>query len=95
MKKRGFAVDQITAVPQQSRGRRPRRRRLSPGRDFRADLLSLEEGLTAGMLPSEARELKRLRHENGKLKRLVADLSLDKTVLQDVVQESSKARPAT
>jgi putative transposase len=40
-----------------------------------------------GMLPSEARELKQLRHENGKLKRLVADLPLDKVVLQDVVQE--------
>jgi putative transposase len=39
-----------------------------------------------GMLPSEARELKQLRDENAKLKRLVADLSLDKAMLQDVVQ---------
>lgn len=39
-----------------------------------------------GMLPSEARELKQLREENVKLKRLVADLSLDK-MLQDVVQK--------
>ena len=38
-----------------------------------------------GMLPSEARELKHLRDENTKLKRLVADLSLDKVMLQDVV----------
>jgi cell division protein FtsB len=30
------------------------------------------------MEPSEARELKQLRDENNKLKRLVADLSLDK-----------------
>ena len=29
-----------------------------------------------GMLPSEARELKQLREENTKLKRLVADLTL-------------------
>ena len=36
--------------------------------------------------PSEARELKQLREENPKLKRLVADLSLDKVMLQDVVQ---------
>ena len=35
------------------------------------------------MLPSEARELKLLRDENTKLKRLVADLSLDKVMLQD------------
>ena len=38
-----------------------------------------------GMEASEARELKQLREENEKLKRLVADLSLDKVMLQDVV----------
>ena len=40
-----------------------------------------------GLQPSEARELKQLRDENTKLKRLVADLSLDKVMLQDVVQK--------
>jgi len=39
------------------------------------------------MGPSGARELKALRDENAKLKRLVADLSVDKVMLQDVVQE--------
>jgi putative transposase len=39
-----------------------------------------------GMLPSEARELKQLRDENTCLKRVVADLTLDKVMLQDVVQ---------
>ena len=39
------------------------------------------------MPPSEARELKQLRDENANLKRLVADLSLDKVMLQDVVQK--------
>ncbi len=39
------------------------------------------------MPPSEARELKQLRDEIAKLKRLVADLSLDKVMLQDVVQK--------
>jgi putative transposase len=39
------------------------------------------------MEPSEARELKELREENVKLKRLVADLSLDKAMLQDVLQK--------
>ena len=39
------------------------------------------------MPPIEARELKQLRDENAKLKRLVADLSLDKVMLQDVVQK--------
>ena len=40
-----------------------------------------------GMEPSQARELKQLREENTKLKRLVADLSLDKAMLQDVLQK--------
>ena len=39
-----------------------------------------------GLQPSEARELKQLRDENTKLTRLVADLSLDKVMLQDIVQ---------
>jgi putative transposase len=39
------------------------------------------------MLPSEARELKQLRDENARLKRVVADLTLDKAMLQDVVQK--------
>ena len=33
----------------------------------------------------EIRELRQLRDENAKLKRLVADLTLDKTMLQDVI----------
>jgi putative transposase len=43
------------------------------------------------MEPSEARELRMLREENIKLKKLVADLSLDKVMLQDVLQKSSEA----
>jgi putative transposase len=48
--------------------------------------------LYGGMEPSEARELRQLREENVRLKRLVADLSLDKVMLQDVVQKSGEAR---
>ncbi len=40
-----------------------------------------------GLEPNQARELKRLKEENTKLKRLVADLSLDKMMLQDVVRK--------
>jgi putative transposase len=35
----------------------------------------------------ELRELRQLREENGKLKRLVADLSLDRYILQEIVQK--------
>ena len=37
-----------------------------------------------GLMPSEMKRLKQLEEENGKLKRIVADLSLDKAMLQDV-----------
>lgn len=39
-----------------------------------------------GLLPTEMRRLKSLEDENAKLKRLVADLSLDKEILQDVLR---------
>lgn len=39
-----------------------------------------------GLLPSEMRRMKQLEEENGKLKRIVADLSLDKEMLQDVTR---------
>ena len=41
----------------------------------------------AGLGTSELRELRQLREENGKLKRLVADLSLDRHILQEVVRK--------
>jgi putative transposase len=39
-----------------------------------------------GLLPTEMRRLKQLEDENGKLKRIVADLALDKEMLQDVLR---------
>ncbi len=39
----------------------------------------------AGLGLNELRELRQLREENAKLKRLVADLSLDRHVLQEIV----------
>lgn len=39
-----------------------------------------------GLLPSEMKRLKMLDEENARLKRLVADLSLDKAMLQDVIK---------
>lgn len=39
----------------------------------------------AGMGVAELRELRQLRQENRRLKQLVADLSLDKHMLQDVI----------
>lgn len=37
-----------------------------------------------GLQPDQAREFKQLQEENARLKKLVAELSLDKAILQDV-----------
>ena len=39
-----------------------------------------------GLLPSEMKRLKQLEEENQGLKKLVADLSLDKEMLQEVIR---------
>ena len=39
-----------------------------------------------GLLPSEVKRLRQLEDENNRLKRIVADLSLDKEMLQDVIR---------
>jgi len=42
-----------------------------------------------GLDVSEAQEVKQLREENARLKKLVADLSLDKDMLQSVIRKNS------
>ena len=39
-----------------------------------------------GLMPSEMKRLRQLEEENARLKRLVANLSLDKEMLQDVIK---------
>lgn len=39
-----------------------------------------------GLLPPEMRRLKQLEDENAKLRKLVADLALDREMLQDVIR---------
>jgi len=86
VKKQRFSVEQITSVLQQAA-------RGVPVGDVCRQVGIAEQTFYRwkktydGMLPNEARELKQLREENTKLKRLVAELSLDKVMLQDVVQK--------
>lgn len=40
-----------------------------------------------GLAPSELKKLRQLEEENDRLKRLVADLTLDKAMLQDVLSK--------
>ena len=39
-----------------------------------------------GLLPMEMKRLKQLEDENGRLRKLAADLSLDREMLQDVIR---------
>ena len=48
-----------------------------------------------GLMPSEMERLKQLEEENQRLKRLVADVSLDKEMMQEVVQKISEACSTT
>ena len=86
MKRKRFSVEQITAILKQAEGG------VAVGDVCRQVGISEQTFYRwkkeyGGMLPIEARELKQPRDENTKLKRLVADLSLDKVMLQDIVQK--------
>ena len=69
--------------------------RLARGKSVK--LISRELGITeqtyyrwrreyGGMKVSQARRLKELEHENGRLKRAVADLTLDKLILEEAAK---------
>lgn len=58
---------------------------MSESRDQPGDLFQLEKKYD-GLLPDEMRRLKQLEDENGKLRKVVADLSLDKAMLQDALR---------
>ena len=48
-----------------------------------------------GLEVSDARRLRQLEDENGKLKRLLAESVLDNAILKDLLEKSDDARPAT
>ncbi|WP_425349749.1 transposase [Rhizobium altiplani] len=53
--------------------------------DQPGDLFQLEEKVP-GMLPPEMKKLKQLADENARLKKIVADLTLDREMLQDIIR---------
>lgn len=83
MKKKRFSVEQIVAVLKQAELGMP------------VSELTRQVGISeqtyyrwkkqyAGLQSDQVRELKQLQEENSRLKRLVAELSLDKAILQDI-----------
>jgi putative transposase len=87
VKKKRFSVEQIVAVLKQAELGMPV-----------ADLIR-QVGISeqtfyrwkkqyAGLQSDQVRELKQLQDENGRLKKLVAELSLDNAILQDVAAKN-------
>jgi putative transposase len=83
MKRKQYSVEHIVAAPKQAELGMPV-----------ADLIR-QLGISeqtyyrwkkqhAGLESNQVRELKQLQDENGRLKKLVAELSLDKVILQDI-----------
>ena len=84
--RRRFSVEQITSILKQAELGTPvadlcRKLGISEQSFYRW------KKVYGSLDPSEARELKQLKEENTKLRRLVADLSLDKVMLQDVLSK--------
>ena len=92
MKKKRFSVEQIATVLKQAELGVPvaeliRQTGISEQTFFRW------EKQYAGLHSDEVRELRQRRDENARLKKLVAELSLDKTILQDF-NAKKMARPS-
>ncbi len=86
MKKKRFSVEQIVAVLKQAELGMPvadviRQIGISEQTFYRW------KKQYAGLQSDQVRELKQLQDENARLKRVVADLTLDKAILQDVVSK--------
>lgn len=86
MKRKRFSVEQIVAVLKQAELGMPvadiiRQVGISEQTYYRW------KNLYSGLQSDQVRELKQLQDENGRLKKLVAELSLDKAVLQDVLSK--------
>ncbi len=92
MKRKRFSIEQIVAVLKQAELGMPV-----------ADLIR-QVGISeqtfyrwkkqyAGMQSDQVRELKQLQDENARLKKLVAELSLDKAILQDVASKNLWSPP--
>jgi putative transposase len=79
---RTFA-SQVETLKRYRSGGEPSAAGLPQGRNQRGNVYNWRKKY-AGLMPSEMKRLRQLEEENSKLKRIVADLSLDKAMLQDV-----------
>ena len=87
MKRKRFSVEQIVAIVKQAEMGMPVAELIRAGGDQRADVLSWKKPFT-GLEIDQVRQLKQLQDENGRLKKLVAELTLDRAMLQDVLRKN-------
>ena len=86
MKRKRFSVEQIVAVLKQAELGMPvadvvRQMGISEQTFYRW------KKQYAGLQSDQVREFKQLQDENARLKKVVAELTLDKVILQDIVQK--------
>ena len=86
MKRKRFSVEQIVAVLRQAELGMPvadviRQMGISEQTFYRW------KKQYAGLQSDQVREFKQLQDENARLKKVVAELTLDKVILQDIVQK--------
>ena len=87
MKKSRYTEEQVIgAVKQMEAGRKVRE--ISRELGVTEATLYAWKSKYGGMEVSEARRLRDLEQENGRLKKLVAELSLDKDALQTVIRKN-------
>jgi putative transposase len=85
MKKSKFTEQQIAFALQQAEGGTPvgevcRKMGIAEATFYRW------KQLYGGLMPSELKKLRQLEEENGRLRKVVADLTLDKEMLQEVIR---------
>lgn len=93
MKRKRFSVEQIVAVLEQAEVGVPVAELVRQVGISEQTFYGWKKHYT-GMEVDQVRQLKQLQEENARLKRLVAELTLDKTMLQDVLAKNCKALTA-
>ena len=86
MKRKRFSVEQIVAVLKQAEVGVPVAELIRKVGISEQTFYRWKKQYT-GLEVDQVRELKQMREENARLKRIVADLMLDKAMLQDVLSK--------